>query len=370
MRGSTEGFLREAQLARNVLLDLRRPEGDARRPWSHVVLELTHRCNLRCRICPLWGAHLDETNPTREAIERDRELTVAEWIRVLDEIAAVGVENLVFTGGEIFLRPDVFEILEAAVQKGFHVEVSTNGTRIGAEEADRLVAIGPDLVRFPLEGERERHDRLCRGEAFDAVRAAVSEIAGSRVRRKVERPRLLLESVLQRGNEGEASFLVRFAAGHGVEEVLLSNIFFQERQAARKVRPRHRAIEVDRAWEEIRTARKLARRLGIKFTTPFDSASRVRALTDRRVPIRSRCLAPWVLSRINPYGNVLSCEGSAHSLGNIRTASFASIWNGASYLKFRRSLRRTKLFPDCATCSLLSSPRARWWGWVPAPFKE
>lgn len=367
MRGSTEGFLREARIAREVLLDFHRPEGDARRPWSHVVLELTHRCNLRCRICPLWGAHLDDSNPAREAMENGHELTAAEWSRVLDELAEMGVRKLVFAGGEIFLRPDVFEILGTAVRNGFLVKIATNGTKIGAKAADRLVAIGPDLVRLPLEGRRERHDTLCRAEAFDAVREAVSEIAGSRARRGADRPRLLLESVLQKGNEGEASFLVHFAAGHGVEEVLLSNVFFQERLSTRKVRPRYRSIDIDRAWKEIQAARRLARRLGVRFTTPFHSAARVRALAERRVPIRSRCLVPWVSSRITPYGDVLACEGAKNSLGNVRAAPFGSIWNAASYLGFRRSLRRSKLLPDCATCTALSEPQARWWGWVPTP---
>ncbi|PYU41972.1 MAG: heme d1 biosynthesis radical SAM protein NirJ, partial [Acidobacteria bacterium] len=67
------------------------------RPLS-VHFDLTYRCNERCVHC-----YLDHDN--------HGELTTAECLQVLDDLARSGALFLTFSGGEIFLRPDLYEIL-------------------------------------------------------------------------------------------------------------------------------------------------------------------------------------------------------------------------------------------------------------------
>ncbi|TLX98949.1 MAG: radical SAM protein [Thaumarchaeota archaeon] len=92
-----------------------------------VTFELTYGCNLRCVHC---------YNPTHRVLPQ--ELSTEEVFSILDQCADVGVVTLTFTGGEPFVRPDVFAIFEHAKRLGMLLELISNATRITPEIADRL----------------------------------------------------------------------------------------------------------------------------------------------------------------------------------------------------------------------------------------
>ena len=72
----------------------------------HMTLELTAKCNFRCPYCYcVWHEYPALAKP---------ELDTAGWRTVLEKCAADRVEDILFTGGEALLRPDLFEILGQA----------------------------------------------------------------------------------------------------------------------------------------------------------------------------------------------------------------------------------------------------------------
>ena len=72
----------------------------------HMTLELTAKCNFRCPYCYcLWHEFPSIGSP---------ELDTAGWRAVLDKCADDNVEDILFTGGEALLRPDIFRILSYA----------------------------------------------------------------------------------------------------------------------------------------------------------------------------------------------------------------------------------------------------------------
>src|SRR5712672_3938440 len=87
-----------------------------------VHFDLTYRCNERCVHC-----YLDH--------EDHGEMTSSEIKGVLDQLAEAGVFFLTFSGGEVFLRRDFFEILEYARRLQFNVKVKTNAVMIREAEA-------------------------------------------------------------------------------------------------------------------------------------------------------------------------------------------------------------------------------------------
>jgi len=92
---------------------------------------------------------------------RRDELTREEHFRILDEIASAGCLWLLYTGGEIFARPDFLEIYEYAKRKGFLVTLFTNGTLVTPEIADYLVEWRPFAIEITIYGATaETHDRL------------------------------------------------------------------------------------------------------------------------------------------------------------------------------------------------------------------
>ena len=94
-----------------------------------LTWELTYACNLAC-------VHCLSSSGRRDPME----LTPAEARHIVDELADMKVFYVNIGGGEPMLRPDFFDLVGYAVDKKVGVKFSTNGTRLTAERARRLVA--------------------------------------------------------------------------------------------------------------------------------------------------------------------------------------------------------------------------------------
>jgi len=140
-----------------------------------VVWNVTQACDLRCSHC-YAGA-----GPAAKD-----ELSTAEGVALIDDLAGFGVPVILFSGGEPLARADIFELLSHAVSRGVRAVLSTNGTRIDGEVASRLAEIGLSYVGISLDGIGETNDRF-RGvpgayeKALAGIRACrkagVSELA-------------------------------------------------------------------------------------------------------------------------------------------------------------------------------------------------
>ncbi len=106
-----------------------------------VTFELTYGCNLRCVHC---------YNPTHRALPQ--ELTTDEVFSLLKELAELGIVRLTFTGGELFTRSDVFDILHHAKRLGFLLSLISNATRVTPIVADALEEIGFDTIDLSIYG--------------------------------------------------------------------------------------------------------------------------------------------------------------------------------------------------------------------------
>ncbi len=106
-----------------------------------VMFELTYGCNLRCVHC---------YNPTHRALPS--ELTKEEVFSILDQLVDLGVLNLGFTGGELFIRPDVFDIFRHAKKRGFVLHLLSNATRITPTVATSLQELGFANINLSIYG--------------------------------------------------------------------------------------------------------------------------------------------------------------------------------------------------------------------------
>ncbi len=113
-----------------------------------VQFDVTYRCNERCVHC-----YLDHDD--------HGEMTAAEIMDVLDQLAEAGVFFLSFSGGEVLMRMDFFRILEYARSLLFCVKVKTNAFMIREKEADRLCELGVQSVQVSIYSHRpEVHDAI------------------------------------------------------------------------------------------------------------------------------------------------------------------------------------------------------------------
>jgi radical SAM protein with 4Fe4S-binding SPASM domain len=92
---------------------------------------------------------------------RERELTKSEWFSLIDQIVDEGCLWLLFTGGEVFIRPDFLDIYTYAKRKGLLVTLFTNGTIITPYIADYLCDWLPSSIEITLYGyTRETYETV------------------------------------------------------------------------------------------------------------------------------------------------------------------------------------------------------------------
>src|SRR5262249_19304007 len=140
-------------------------DGKAFSPDS-ITVELTFRCNLSCQMCPLDIPRVmyNRANHEYVAERKKEEMTTAEVLALIDDIAAMGVKQITLTGGESFLRTDIFEILARIKARGLKCCVNTNGWFLGKPQAKRLVEMGVDSLSISVDGPNETHDEIRRRE--------------------------------------------------------------------------------------------------------------------------------------------------------------------------------------------------------------
>lgn len=151
-----------------------------------VYIQLSRRCNLRCTMC---GHHIWESNEGFMSMEL--------FEHVLDECAENGLFDIVILAaqGEPFLHPKIFEFLEYAVGRGFHVGIVSNGTPFNRERAERLADTGIDFMQFSFAGwDKESYETTYVGGKFEQVTRNLRHIAEA-LQKKRSRTQLTVKAV-------------------------------------------------------------------------------------------------------------------------------------------------------------------------------
>ena len=133
-----------------------------------VEFALTYDCNCDCGHCS--AAHLRDSRRKPLALE-----TIREAFR---ECLELGALNINLTGGEVLIRRDLDELVRAARPRQCVVSVATNGILLDRNRAARLKKLGVRIVTISLDSaDPEVHDRSrshpgCYQRVFEAVEHA------------------------------------------------------------------------------------------------------------------------------------------------------------------------------------------------------
>ena len=112
-----------------------------------LMLEPTHLCNLACSGC----GRIREYADTIQSM-----MPLEECLRSVDECPAPIVT---ITGGEPFLYPYVFELIEGVLKRGKHIQFCTNGLLLESS-LDRMRPHPNFTLNVHMDGMEETHDRI------------------------------------------------------------------------------------------------------------------------------------------------------------------------------------------------------------------
>ncbi|HEX3769812.1 MAG TPA: pyrroloquinoline quinone biosynthesis protein PqqE [Polyangiaceae bacterium] len=328
-RGLVEGV--EAGGARSAPRaeeDGRNDEDDpapAAAPYT-LVAELTHRCPLACPYC---------SNP-RALVGGHEELTTAEWLRVVDDAAAMGVMQLHLSGGEPLARADLEAIAARAHERDLYVSLVTSGLPLDRARLERL-APSLDHVQLSVQdAAAASSDRIAGTVSFDAkmrIAAWVKELGLP----------LTLNTVLHRENIDRVRDVVALAERLGADRLELANVQLVSWALENRAALLPSAASLDAARAVAAEARgRLEGRMQVVFVLPDWHADRPRA-----------CMDGWGrrFAVLAPDGAVLPCQ-AARALPlvfeTVRSRPLAEVWaDGEALAAYRGD---AWMRDPCKTC--------------------
>ncbi len=171
-------------------------------------INLTQRCNMDCVHCYL-GA------PASEFRSAQDELDTEQWLSIIDQITEAGCLHLLFSGGEVLLRPDFEIIYKKAIYNGLLVTVFTNGTLINNTVLSLFEDLPPQVVEISLYGARAKsYETITRVKgSFEKCLAGIRSLYERKIKFK-------LKTMILAQNSGELADIKNIASGFGVDFVM------------------------------------------------------------------------------------------------------------------------------------------------------
>lgn len=322
-----------------------------------VVWNCTRTCNLKCEHCYAQS----------DAQAYDQ-LSTDEAKAMIDDLAAFGAPVLLFSGGEPTVRPDLLELMHHAKKQGMRVVISTNGTLISKDMAEKFAEVGLSYVGVSFDGDPATHDRL-RGVdgAFDMALRGLknSQEAGIKVGlrftinkhnwREIDD----IFDLMQRENINRACFYHLVYSGRGTEMMDEDLDHGETRQAVRLIMDRTKQWFDAGGTPEILTVDNHA-------DAPFVYMELLKEDPERAAKVMQ--LLQW--NQGNSSGNGIGCvswDGEVYadqfwrhfSFGNVKERPFSEIWSDVSRategseLMFRLKDKRPWVKGRCAGCRWL-----------------
>jgi radical SAM protein with 4Fe4S-binding SPASM domain len=285
-----------------------------------VQVDLTYRCNEQCVHC-----YLDHDD--------HGEMTTAEIKHLLKEMAEAGVFILTLSGGEIFMRKDIFEILEHARALTFCIKLKTNAVLIREAQAARIRDLGVESIQVSIYSHRpEVHD-------------AITKVPGS-LRRSLNAIRFLksqglkvvIANVLMTENmqdyHGARALALELGADYTLDPTITP------------------MMDGDREVLNLGAGESALRRLfrDEAFVGDVDEFCALPPAPTEDTLDTLPCSAGHTACYVSPYGEFYPCVQFPLSCGNVRQQRFIDIWRNSEQLKEVRSIRLRDL-SSCSQCA-------------------
>lgn len=324
-------------------------DGPGRGRWNHqsrddapapkwAIWELTLACDQRCAHCG-----------PRAGKRRPNELTTEEALAVVDELAELGLGEVLLLGGEAYLRGDVAAIVRAIRAHGMRCTMTTGGLNLDEKRARMLVEAGVGSITVSIDGLEDNHDHV-RGvpgswqRAFAAlrhVRAAGGKVACNSQINALTIPDLLplLEHLAVAGVH---SWQLQITVPHGnaadhpeliVQPYMFPHLF-------------------DVLEQVIERAEELGIRIWPGNNLGYFGPLEQRLRASQRKHFRG-CTAGVTSIGIESDGSIKNCPSLGGSLnvgGNVRDRTIREIWADTYQLGYIRRRTRDDLWGFCRDC--------------------
>jgi MoaA/NifB/PqqE/SkfB family radical SAM enzyme len=290
----------------------------------------------------------------RENKRKDAELNKSEIMKIIDQLPPNS--NVTFTGGEVFLKKGIDEIIRKTAPK-HTVTIATNGLLL-VKHVGLVLEAGVKAIGVSLDGPPEVHNQIRRvPRAYDQLADGFRTIMRSR---QDSLPHINVNGVILPDNYSRLHEVPAILKDFGIYSCSFQILDLSLKRSGispngcasfdtnplldiQPIDPGHlktSLLNLLRAgWEH---------HIDLRFM-PALSVDEIVAYYQGRFDLNLwTCRLPWDTMRISPYGDVYPCLNLL--VGNVRRNKLREIWNNDTYRGFRRDLKRASLFPACVGC--------------------
>ncbi|SMX27442.1 Antilisterial bacteriocin subtilosin biosynthesis protein AlbA [Pelagimonas phthalicica] len=317
-----------------------------------VIWNLTRRCNLKCRHCYTTSAD----------VQFPGELSHDQAMGVLDDLNGFKIPALILSGGEPLSRFDFFDLARHARDLDFrYLALSTNGTKLVGDTAERVADLNFDYVGISIDGVQDFNDWF-RGQEG----AYAEALAGIRAC-KARGIKVGLRFTITEENAHMLEDMLDLCDSEGVDKFYLSHLVYAGRGDKHRgddtehKRTRHAMdVLIQRGWEAIQNGKPL------ELVTGNNDADAVYFLqwvqqnfsAEQAEHVRAH-LEAWGgnssglgVANIDPLGRVHpDTYWSDYTIGNVKTAPFTKLWTGDDAMLATLRQRPRPLKGRCGACA-------------------
>lgn len=304
-----------------------------------VVWEITLACDLACSHCGSRAGH-----------RRRDELTSAEALDLVGQIAELGARDVGLIGGEAYLRKDWLEIIAAIRATGMRCDLQTGGRNLTEARVAAAKAAGLCGVGISLDGIGATHDRI-RGVpgSYELALAALRRVRAHGLSASVNSQinaytlpelRELMDVIIEAGATNW-QLAITTAMGNAADhpEMLLQPWQMLEVMpllAELAVKGRDRGLFFQPA-------------ANVGYYGPYESI--IRNVIDPEIHFHG-CNAGDTVMGIEADGTIKSCPGLGRAFagGNVRETRLREIWEQSEVMAFNRRRTVDDLWGFCRTC--------------------
>ncbi len=273
-------------------------------------------CNQKCLHCYAAG------QPEAEV----RELTTAEWKRVIDQCHKANIPQLTFTGGEPTMRDDLVELVDYA--QWFVTRLNTNGVNLTEDLAHALYDASLDSVQITFYSSVEAtHNTLVGAQNYRKTLAGLDNALKAGLSVSVNTPLCSL-------NAGEYVDTLKLLRDLGVGYVSCSSLILTGN--AREKGSQATQLTEAQLTDTLTDAAAFCgeNEMELSFTSPGWVKEETLQRLGLMVPSCGACLSNMAVA---PNGDVVPCQSwlSDKPLGNLLTDDWKRIWNHPEAVKTR-----------------------------------
>lgn len=314
-----------------------------------IHIAITGRCNLQCKYC----FYADEMTALGD-------LTTETWLNFFDQARQARVINVVLTGGEVFTRPDLWELIDGLITNHIRYALLSNGTLI-TEKTLQQFQVGKrrirlDYIQLSVDGSTAEIHNKSRPNSFDRT------MRGLRLLREANFP-VVIRVTVNRHNVHDLENIMRLL----IEDLNISQVGTNsvmpvgmgcQYQSELTLGPQDEVLAMEKLQLlSERYPGRIGANAGPLANVAHFEAMRTAAQTgikDRRTSgYLTACGCIFSEISVLHNGAIVPCNMLPDSvMGNIQTDDLVEIWRHHPILEAMRNRSKISMqeIPGCSDC--------------------